>query len=378
MAEDKNEDLSMEDILSSIKNILTEDENNQTTSSVPTIMPQAIAVEPEFADTLQDDEITFEDDILELSSDMMVANPADAINIKESSEEDTSSFQDVFSISAKEDEQFFDIAEDDNGLDVDSILQSNQEITETLSPFNSSTSDLAEDDYSTSEASIEPMTEIASFATGTDSDPFYAEDTQALSNHNFAREEFAISEPIQEESDADYTSPVYSPEEVIEEAQEITAEPIIQAQYIPAPQDFIEDVEVIEPITRNEPELSAQAEPDATDVSANIINNFAKMFAAKEPESAPAPIAQPYPETITPMTSLGEGNKTIADVVSDVVSHIVREDIVKSLINRTDYTHIAHEEIKNQTKIWLENNLPAIVELTVKKEIERVMAKVGS
>ena len=38
----------------------------------------------------------------------------------------------------------------------------------------------------------------------------------------------------------------------------------------------------------------------------------------------------------------------------------------------------AREAVAAQTQAWLDANLPAIVEAVVSKEIERVMAKVGS
>ena len=42
------------------------------------------------------------------------------------------------------------------------------------------------------------------------------------------------------------------------------------------------------------------------------------------------------------------------------------------------FEQIASEIIAKQTREWLDDNLTSIVEKTVAKEIERVIAKVGS
>lgn len=43
-----------------------------------------------------------------------------------------------------------------------------------------------------------------------------------------------------------------------------------------------------------------------------------------------------------------------------------------------NFESYAREAVAAQTQAWLDANLPAIVEAVVSKEIERVMAKVGS
>ena len=46
--------------------------------------------------------------------------------------------------------------------------------------------------------------------------------------------------------------------------------------------------------------------------------------------------------------------------------------------NGADFKTFAENEIIRQTKEWINDNLPSLVEKVVKQEIERVIAKVGS
>jgi len=58
--------------------------------------------------------------------------------------------------------------------------------------------------------------------------------------------------------------------------------------------------------------------------------------------------------------------------------------VKEAIINQTKlcldshFEKIASNIIAEQTKLWLNSNLSSIVEKTVAKEIERVIAKVGS
>ena len=55
-------------------------------------------------------------------------------------------------------------------------------------------------------------------------------------------------------------------------------------------------------------------------------------------------------------------------------------DYLRLLFARVGIAHCPKcgKEIKKQTKAWLEAKLPSVVEAAVQKEIERVMAKVGT
>ena len=122
-------------------------------------------------------------------------------------------------------------------------------------------------------------------------------------------------------------------------------------------------------------DVSAE-EGDAADVSAGIISNFAKMFAEKAPVEQVSLIKEhkPEPEAVK---LLGNGSRTIENVVEDVIKSIIGEAVSAELNGSVNIEDYAKEEIKKQTKAWLEAKLPSVVEAAVQKEIERVMAKVG-
>ena len=119
------------------------------------------------------------------------------------------------------------------------------------------------------------------------------------------------------------------------------------------------------------------AEDDAADVSANIISNFAKMFAEKKEDIAAAETAAPAVADFSAVKFLGEGSKTIEQVVENVIREIISSTVSDELAANVDIIAFAKEEIEAQTKEWLDANLPSVVENAVQKEIERVMAKVG-
>lgn len=129
----------------------------------------------------------------------------------------------------------------------------------------------------------------------------------------------------------------------------------------------------LENLSENEePEASATPEVKKTEVkeetidaSANIINNFAKLFAEKQQG-----LAEPVSEI---------SNKVSNTIKDSNISDMVKTAIVEQtkLCMENHFEKIASTIIAEQTKIWLDNNLASIVEKTVAKEIERVIAKVG-
>lgn len=141
--------------------------------------------------------------------------------------------------------------------------------------------------------------------------------------------------------------------------QDVFSEPVIDAL----------ETEVETEITQTE-EIEAEKQ-DAADVSANIINNFAKLFAEKKSETLPA-----SPEADKPTIIRPEPVKS----ASPSISELVREAVVKQVTQQMDvnFESYAREAVAAQTQAWLDANLPEIVEAVVSKEIERVMAKVGS
>ncbi|MFR1031551.1 MAG: DUF2497 domain-containing protein [Alphaproteobacteria bacterium] len=144
------------------------------------------------------------------------------------------------------------------------------------------------------------------------------------------------------------------------------------------PTDNIQDVpsepviETVEAERETETPVEAPAAPseDAADVSANIISNFAKLFAEKK--------AAELPQTAD--VSETESRPEPVKSASPSISELVREAVVRQVTQQMDvnFESYAREAVAAQTQAWLDANLPAIVEAVVSKEIERVMAKVGS
>lgn len=122
-----------------------------------------------------------------------------------------------------------------------------------------------------------------------------------------------------------------------------------------------------EPQQETTPQKPAEVREETIDASANIINNFAKVFAEKQQEQAKQEAAK-IQETVE------------AEIKKTNITGMVQEAIVAQVKSslETHFESIASELIANQTREWLDKNLAQIVENTVAKEIERVIAKVGS
>ena len=140
------------------------------------------------------------------------------------------------------------------------------------------------------------------------------------------------------------------------------------------PEEVIAEENKVEEIVKEEPAYEEVAADNAVDVSANIISNFAKMFSQEE-KIFEEPKIEKQAEAIT---AIGDGSKTIEDVVGSVIRQIIGEEVAANWKDGLDYNNLAHQEIQRQTKEWLDNNLPIVVEKIVQQEIERVMAKVGN
>ena len=375
MAEDTDEDLSMEDILSSIKNILVEDE---VTSAPAAPQPQAVArPEPEVAApvfAVQDKDIPADDDILELSPEMRIDEPLDEIAAVDEEEKLETAAQ----------EESFPAA-DGSDFNFDEILNSNNELLSNLEADDSA------DPIYTPEDDAKAFAEDESSDADLTSDPFYeehpdlqnmAEQYEPLPEVEAVPEIEVEAEPVIEAEPETEAIPEMEVEvqDVTEEtsAAEMPVKPIPQEEAV-WEQDTVtapKAVEPQQPATAN-PERIAN-DSDAVDVSANIISNFAKMFTAQEEAyTAETPAVSAY-ETAAPSTKLGGGSKTIEDVVHEVIREVIADELVKDIQNKADFEALAKAEISAQTSRWLNANLPAIVESIVKQEIERVMAKVGS
>ncbi len=450
MADEPNEDLSMDDILSSIRNILTEDnaaqqaaaeqEREQPVSELrqeeveavytpvwdeeqPEAapgLPDAVSDMPEIMSDLPTEaaEISLpeaDDEVFELSASMMVDNlPSEEpveLNIAdepEISEADILNFSNLAAEASSElelpSETPFDVVEEAEPeipvfepsvppLPIQAPLASEvlaeeepevslDDVTSLSSLIETAESEALPDEDAS--AAIPPL-DFDLPEIDVDAEPIFEPESvitpevdpnQVMESLTVAED--VLSEETPEESIIDnatlneildFHAQVEETKPVLAEAEEVVAiaeEPDILAE----PTDNIQDVlaePVVEAYTSEADAEDLNAPQDSADVSANIINNFAKLFAEKKAaEAAAMPISELKSETVKP--------------ASPSISELVREAVVKQVTQQMDvnFESYAREAVAAQTQAWLDANLPAIVEAVVSKEIERVMAKVGS
>lgn len=162
---------------------------------------------------------------------------------------------------------------------------------------------------------------------------------------------------------------------------DIESDPIYleeEDKYIPTldnPVPAAEDDEVIdvdsEPVYEEiEPEEKDEKSA-VPDVSADIIDNFARMFSENK---TPAPVAEAEPQTRVGMASL-----TIEDMIKSVIADSLKP-VVEQAVLRVDSDILAYakQEVSAAAKKWVDENLAKVVEDVVREEVKRVMAKVGS
>ncbi len=223
MAEDDNQDMAMEDILSSIKNILEEDEAGRVAASVQTEEP------------LIDEraEVNVED-ILELSPDMRADEPpASDTGVAAAEEIDLESELDDVSAPVLAEEPRFEIA--DPEADGEQGVQSNVSL---------GWEDLESDPFDAEEKAV---------AVGADAEA------------EFVSPEPAVAEPAEEVSVVE-AEPVAESDPVVETEPVIEAEPAVE----PAPQISAVDVSagIISNFTKMFSQVEAQprSEPEAVAV----------------------------------------------------------------------------------------------------------------
>ena len=396
MAEENTEELSMEDILSSIKDILTDDEQAKNPATEPVAATAAAvpaetnAAAPELAEEPGED-------ILELSPSMRIeedlANASEDINLDAELGDISPNLDDISLeaapavATASETEEEFnpeDILKDLPVLGEDKDLESD--------PFDFSPA--PEENEAAGEET--PVTEPADNSWAWDreedgeSEPFITTTGQTEIKTEIVSGEVdeaaVVEDIIPEAAEIAEVRPEISTEEVSAPAVEEDMKPEIAVE----PETFSEPglVENLMPETaqlRHEQEAlqvqaikeaEASAGNNAVDVSASIINNFAKMFSSEGNPAAKEPAAIELPEE--PVRQLGNASTTIEDVLANVLRTINAHEVAANWRKYADYDALAREEIKARTESWLNENLPALVEKIIKQEIERVMAKVGS
>lgn len=377
MAEEKQDDLSMEDILSSIKNILTEDNALPTEIPTPVVEEKKVearplaaeVIEPMAAVDVDEFEAETDDDVFQLSKSMII-DETDPFNIINKDEKSSLDFDALdlsadFNIDDLQLPNFDDIEEKTNqeekqasvsapvlDEDINSLLDGNMDIDADPFDIEHEVSDNEDIFNVESEPEAKPVFNTEPIID-VEAEPIYELESPMIIEDNF------INETVNENPYQDATPQSFVDEETIEEISVYTPE--------------FEEPEArdIEPTNNN---------IDAVDVSANIINNFAKMFAQNHEEKPEPKVEAPKVELkkTIPNLPIGSASLTIEDMVKDVIHSVVGEWIKDNLNQDISVKEIANKEVAKQTQTWLNDNLPAMVEAIVKKEIERVMAKVGS
>ena len=144
-------------------------------------------------------------------------------------------------------------------------------------------------------------------------------------------------------------------EEIIPLDDLVIEEPAVEEEITP-----LDDLVIEEPAVVNSPELPQE------DASTNIMNNFAKMFSHEEKVQE------------TTISSVGNISKTLEEFVVDSIGKAIGNEISAKWNNGADFNAFAEAEIRRLVNAWISENMASLVEEAVKKEFERVMAKVGS
>lgn len=375
---DENQNAEMEDILSSIKNILEDDGSNQPAADVP-------AAETDVVDDILNTSSEI-DDVLELSPDMRIEQTQEQSafeeeNVDVSLPEIDNTAVDSLSIGIEDevsdsvfDEALANPAEIEQLSDTDFEKILDIEPTAELSDRDEENDDIivntemlpeqpeestAQEDYSTAESDI--VIEPAPF---NDAEISFDEPTETAPVIETELAPVSVALPVEE--------PAAEP--VVEEAvEEPVAEPVVEetVDMMPSTEEpVVEDV-IEQPVTTEVVEETSKA--DAADVSAGIISNFAKMFSREEPAVSTSATVQP-----TEITSVGNAGKTLEEFVLESISKVIGQEISRQWNDGASFKALAEAEVNRQTKEWINDNLPTLVEKVVKQEIERVIAKVGS
>ncbi len=206
---------------------------------------------------------------------------------------------------------------------------------------------------------LKPITEV--FEVNNTSKDDLSLDELLDADDNLVLEEVVEPAPVVEEvvEPAPVVEEVVEPAPVVEEFVEPA--PVVEEVVEPAP--VVEEIAIFDPVIEVEPVME---EEQTQDVSTNIMSNFAKMFSHEE-----------KPEETT-ITSVGNSSKTLEDFVVDAIQKAIGKEISAKWNSGADFNSFVEAEIRHQVELWIANNMSGLIEETVKKEVERVMAKVGS
>ena len=375
MAED-NQNTEMEDILSSIKNILEEDEKKHSTAAMTDnsdvdIVNDVINSSSEGGDIL---ELSPDMRIEEKKDDTLISNDGETADlVSEVINEKAADPLDSVDISTTDDNPFF-YAPDSKPQD------STEDINLSIKGLDIGSEDFEADSFF--DDSEHPQGDIQVEAAP-------QEDIVLPEVEAAPQEEVVLPEveaAPQEEVVLPEVEAAPQEEVVLPEVEATPQEEVVLPEVEAAPQEEIALPEVEEttmPNLQNDiseaaPSVEAESEtPDteAVDASANIISNFAKMFSHGGISEKPQPVVEPVVATIT---APGNTSTTLEEFVLSAITKVIGQEISKQWNDGADFKTFAEAEVIRQTKDWINSNLPNLVEKVVKQEIERVMAKVGS
>lgn len=408
--EEQQSDMSMEDILSSIKDILENESQEQPEDDKTTVAKNEEHVNETVENPVsQVSDIDPEDDVFDLSKAMIIddvtENNQPTIELDETGPDfDINAQMDEEPLLSPDDIELPEFSED-TGLNMkpseekvapvatlpeenvaptaieenNSFLPTDENFSFDIDDVLKSASEVIASDQTMAGSAAKEKNNLEPTENNVEADPIFEMETDV-------NEPVLTSPEISNEPTIDSVEsalPDSEPEDIVPEIVEKTEiEPTSYKNITTAveePQNISDNAEVISAVETSSDNAEIAEAPktaDAADVSADIINNFAKMFAEKAQEQAIEPAVEPVVAQPT-VTELGNGSKTIEQVVENVIHGIIASAVSEELVKHVDIEAFATQEIKKQIKDWLDAHLPTIVDAAVQKEIERVMAKVG-
>lgn len=380
MAEDTEdkEELSMEDILSSIKDILMEDNAEQhKAAQKEEPAPQAAALQPD-PEVSRSAPAESVDDVLTLSPSMIVEPNISTVEAQPETKAEEGA-----------DPLGLDFEREFDSLPAEPVLddiEAGHSAAVDEEPVGLSEIAAAEDAEIVEDGEL-PDLNFDEPAVDLDAEPIFSAEDDASHQENFtpAADDVSLDNLVDDDTlnailNANVNEPavVAQEEELVEPTDNVYDNAVAEAVKEPEVIDAaFEEVASAETVSETVPAEKSQQE-DPIDVSAGIISNFAKMFAEQQKQKGNPAERENLKERLTAQTmseiELGDGSLTIEAIVRDVVTGIVEKNLAQDF----DFSAAASAEITRQTREWLSAHLPEIVEAAVRKEIERVMAKVSS
>lgn len=148
----------------------------------------------------------------------------------------------------------------------------------------------------------------------------------------------------------------------------------------PLDQSAVDDMDFDAPAAETKPD-EQEEEPEPEDDSDDILELTDRVddIVEEKPESPqpdpdPVPAPQPEPAPVSVDGSDTILTKVAEDAAFDAISELARKTAVEH--NGITLEDIVRREIKPLLRIWLDKNLPVVIERLVREELERVSKRV--